>query len=128
MNLGLSLSLGSTRRRKRSTSPENTIKSALKERHHIRAVRGGVGIFVQPYALINAQGTKVLHCNVINVEGQASGGWGLENINIAGLSDIEVYDLAFVPSDAFDPITLNGVIAVVEGFDPFQDTGEQVSS
>lgn len=123
MRMGLGLGLGH-RRGKPSSSPENTIKTAIKERMHIRAVRDGVGILVQPYALVSAGGSRILHGVIVAVEGDAVGGWDVSEVDISTLSGVEVYDIAFIPSDAFDIGSLDGVIAVVEPFDPFQDAGE----
>src|SRR6056297_1372210 len=98
----------------RSSSPEDTIKTAIKERHHIRAIRGGVGVLVQTYALINAQGTRVLRGIIVFIDGEAAGDWTPIDIDVSGLSSVEVYDETFIPSDAFDPSGLAGVIAVIE--------------
>ncbi|MFC4671520.1 hypothetical protein ACFO5X_23405 [Seohaeicola nanhaiensis] len=125
--MGLNLSLGSTTMRA-SATPENTIKAALKERHHISAIRDGVKVLIQPYALLKIEGTTLMHGVVVHVDGAAQGDWTPGNIPLPALSDIKVYDQTFVPSDAFDASALDGVIAVVQGFDPFQDAGEGAAS
>lgn len=125
MNLGLGLGLGfNNQRGKPSPSSEDTVKTAIKERKHVRAVMGGEGVLIQPYALLNAASTRVLQCVVVAVEGAEFGGWDITEIDMASLSGVKVYDETFIPSDAFDGNNLNGVITVVEPFDPFHDTAE----
>jgi len=127
MRMGLGLGLTNQSGKGRSSSPEDTIKTAIKERHHIRAIRGGVGVLVQPYALINAQGTRVLRGIIVFIDGEAAGDWTPIDIDVSGLSSVEVYDETFIPSDAFDPSGLAGVIAVIEPLNPFQDGSEGAS-
>lgn len=126
VGIGIGIGLGMGGRPRQSSAAEKTIKAALKERHHLSAIRGGVRILVQPYALLNAQGARILHCVVVLIDGEARGDWSPVSINVAELGSLEVNNETFIPSDAFDPATLSGVIAVVERFDPFQNAGEQV--
>ncbi len=123
MRIGIGLGL-TNQRGGPSSSPEDTIKAAIKERKHVRAMRGETSILVQPYALYIDKGTRVLHAVIVAVDGEARGDWVPSGIDMSDLSDVEVYDDTFVPSDAFDADALDGVIAVVEGFDPFKDVSE----
>ena len=129
LGLGIGLGIGANQRRRRSgaSSPaEDTIKAALKERHHISATRDGVSVLIQPYALFKVGSAGFLYGVIVFIDGEARGDWTPDRINVTALTNVEVYDKAFVPSDAFDPSSLDGVVAVVEGFDPFQDV-RQVS-
>lgn len=127
MQIGIGLGITANRRRGKpsaSSPAEDTIKAALKERHHISATRDGVSVLIQPYALLKVGGAGFLYGVIVFIDGEARGDWTPDRINIAALSSVEVYDKAFVPSDAFDVSSLDGVVAVVEGFNPFQDVGQ----
>jgi len=120
--MGLGLGIGQGQRG--SNAPENTVKLSIKERVHIRAVRNGLQILAQPYALLTVGGTRALHAVIVRVEGDTIGGWVPETIPLSDLSDVKLYDLPFIPNDAFDGAVLDGVIAVVEQIDPFADSIE----
>jgi len=124
MALGLGLGLGLNNRVRRGSPAEKTIKAAIKERHHIRAVRDGVGVLIQPYALLRAAGDSILHGVVVMVEGDTVGAWSVTEISVASLSGVEVYDATFIPADAFSASGLDGIIAVVEPVDPFKDADQ----
>ncbi len=126
MHTGIGLSItGNNGRGRKSTPPEDTIKTAIKERKHIRAVWDGVNALIQPYALLKVEGASILHGVIVVVEGDAVGSWGISVINVAALSSVEIYYATFIPVDAFDGNSLSGVLAVVEGFDPFKDGSER---
>lgn len=124
MRLGLGLGLNQRNRKGRSSTPEDTIKTAIKERHHIRAIRSGVSVLIQPYALMSVEGVTVLRGVIVFVDGSASGDWVPSDLDVTSLKNVEIYDETFVPSDAFDASGLTGVIAVIEGIDPFKDIDE----
>lgn len=128
VGIGIGVGLGMQQVRPPSPSSENSVKTAIKERKHVRAVMGGAGVLIQPYALLNAANSRVLCGVIVAVEGAAVGGWNITEIDMASLSGAEVYDETFIPSDAFDGNTLNGVIAVIEPFDPFKNAGEGSAS
>uniref|UniRef100_UPI004057BE95 hypothetical protein n=1 Tax=Candidatus Electrothrix sp. TaxID=2170559 RepID=UPI004057BE95 len=124
MRMGLGLGLTKQSGKGHSPSPEDTIKAAIKERKHVRAIRGEVGVLIQPYALLKVEGVSILHGVVTVVEGDAVGAWSIDEISVASLSGVEVYDATFTPSDAFNRDDLSGVVAVVEPVDPFKDAGQ----
>lgn len=127
MKLGLGLRLTNTKRPP-SKSSENSVKAALKERQHIRAMRDGVSILIQPYALLKNKGVSAVYGIVVLVDGEARGDWSPSVIDLASVSGVEVYDKTFVPSDAFDAGALDGVVSVVEGFNPFDDADKSTPS
>lgn len=123
--IGIGIGIGMNQGGGRKSPPaENMIKTAIKERKHVRAVRVGAAVLLQPYALFNANGTRILHAVIVATEGGAVGGWEPVDIIVSDLSAVEVYDLTFIPADAFDPIALDGVVAVIEDFNPFQNVGD----
>ncbi|MCK0167051.1 hypothetical protein MWU52_05770 [Jannaschia sp. S6380] len=132
VSLSVGLSIGSVTTMspaEQSDAPEQVIKSAIKERHHIRAVRDGVGLLLQPYALRVVKGATILTGVVVFVDGAPEGEWRPVDIPICSLSGVEVYDETFIPSDAFDGDSLTGaIVALVDAVDPFEDRSESVAS
>lgn len=123
VGIGIGVGLGmSGQTPRQSQVPEDTIKAAIKQRNHIIAVRSGLKVFLQPYALLALDGGNVLRAVIVLAEGRADGTWAPETIPVSDLSGLKIYNETFIPSDAFDPEILAGVIAAVEVFDPFQDT------
>jgi hypothetical protein len=125
MRLGLGLGIGGAGRgASKPSAAEKTIKAAIKERHHIRAVRDGVKVLIQPYALLKVGGASILHGVVVVVEGDAVGGWSIAEIGVPSLSAVEIYNATFIPADIFSADGLDGVVAVVEPVDPFKDAAQ----